>query len=172
MSKYNATMQRLLGLTPNSTVDATKAQVQDQLTRSDDAFVDQSLLHNNAIPTITHAVQAEALSADDLALVLPLFRPWEAGEALAAGSVRRHNGALYETVQAHTTQSDWAPDKVPALFKLHAPAGFLMDWVQPLGSEDAYALGEQVRHNGQVWESTVDANVWEPGVFGWALVEA
>ena len=43
-------------------------------------------------------------------------------------------------------------------------------WVQPLGSEDAYALGDRVTHNGQTWESTHAANVWEPGVFGWVVV--
>jgi len=39
--------------------------------------------------------------------------------------------------------------------------------VQPTGAHDAYALGAIVAHNGQLWISTVDANVWEPGVYGW-----
>ena len=30
--------------------------------------------------------------------------------------------------------------------------------------------GATVTHNGQTWESTHAANVWEPGVFGWAVV--
>jgi hypothetical protein len=42
------------------------------------------------------------------------------------------------------------------------------DWVQPLGATDAYAAGAQVRHNGTIWTSTVDGNVWEPGVYGWS----
>jgi hypothetical protein len=41
------------------------------------------------------------------------------------------------------------------------------DWVQPLGSEDAYQIGDRVTHNGQIWVSTHANNVWEPGVFGW-----
>lgn len=45
-------------------------------------------------------------------------------------------------------------------------------WVQPIGSHDAYALGALVTHGGDVWESTVDANVWEPGVFGWVQAGA
>lgn len=43
-------------------------------------------------------------------------------------------------------------------------------WVQPTGAHDAYNTGDWVTHNGQTWESTVDANTWEPGVFGWVVV--
>ncbi len=43
-------------------------------------------------------------------------------------------------------------------------------WVQPTGAQDDYDLGARVSHNGQNWESTVNANVWEPGVFGWITI--
>lgn len=43
------------------------------------------------------------------------------------------------------------------------------DWVQPTGAHDAYNTGDRVTYNGQIWVSTVDANVWAPGVFGWEL---
>lgn len=43
-------------------------------------------------------------------------------------------------------------------------------WVQPTGGHDAYRLGAKVTHNGQRWLNTgSDANVWEPGVFGWTV---
>ena len=45
-------------------------------------------------------------------------------------------------------------------------------WVQPTGAHDAYALGAKVTHNGKTWESTADANVWEPGVSQWREVVA
>lgn len=35
-------------------------------------------------------------------------------------------------------------------------------WVQPTGAHDAYNTGDQVHHNGNLWTSLVDANVWEP----------
>ena len=41
------------------------------------------------------------------------------------------------------------------------------EWIQPTGAHDAYALGSIVTHNGSTWTSTVDANTWEPGVYGW-----
>lgn len=44
-------------------------------------------------------------------------------------------------------------------------------WRQPLNSSDAYPLGARVLYNGKVWESTINANVWAPGVAGWIVIE-
>jgi len=30
--------------------------------------------------------------------------------------------------------------------------------------------GDKVRHNGKIWVSIADYNVWEPGVYGWEEV--
>lgn len=47
-------------------------------------------------------------------------------------------------------------------------------WIQPSGAQDAYPLtnvrGEdtEVVYDGGVWQNTgSDANIWQPGVFGW-----
>lgn len=40
-------------------------------------------------------------------------------------------------------------------------------WVQPTGAHDTYNAGDVVAHNGKAWVSTVNANTWEPGVYGW-----
>lgn len=40
-------------------------------------------------------------------------------------------------------------------------------WKQPTGAADAYKAGDIVSHNGKTWISSVDNNVWEPGVYGW-----
>lgn len=40
------------------------------------------------------------------------------------------------------------------------------EWAQPTGAHDAYAKGSQVTHNGERYVSQINANVWEPGVFG------
>lgn len=45
---------------------------------------------------------------------------------------------------------------------------FAQPWVQPAGAHDAYDLGAIVAHSGARWRSTITANVWEPGVSGWA----
>lgn len=43
-------------------------------------------------------------------------------------------------------------------------------WVQPTGAHDAYKKGDRVTYEGAAWASTVDANVWAPGVHGWKKV--
>lgn len=73
---------------------------------------------------------------------------------------------------AHTTQADWTPPTVPALWAaVRQTEGPTVDpWVQPTGSSDAYQVGDRVTFEGQTWESTAANNVWSPGVFGWVVV--
>ena len=46
------------------------------------------------------------------------------------------------------------------------------DFVQPTGAHDAYTKGTKVVYQGQIWESTIDANVWSPTDYpqGWKIV--
>lgn len=110
---------------------------------------------------------AASLQDDEAALEsIDLFPKWEAGIAVTAGERYRWNGKLYRVVQSHTTQADWTPDIVPALFTVVSLESF-PEWVQPTGAHDAYNKGDKVSYNGKHWESTVDGNVWQPGVYGW-----
>ena len=43
---------------------------------------------------------------------------WISGEQVYVGTRRTYNAVLYEVIQAHITQSDWAPPAVPALWKV------------------------------------------------------
>lgn len=47
-------------------------------------------------------------------------------------------------------------------------------FTQPTGAHDAYQTGDRVIYNGQIYESTIDNNVWSPDTHpqGWQLVEA
>ena len=47
------------------------------------------------------------------------------------------------------------------------------DFVQPTGAHDAYQTGDIVKYNGQLYESTIDNNVWSPDTYpqGWKLYE-
>ena len=117
-------------------------------------------------------VLAGELTADEIAAILSLYTPWAAGESLNIGDLRTHGSKLYKVVQSHTSQVGWEPDKVPALFVDTAPTGVIPDWAQPTGAHDAYSIGDQVRFNGQVYESKINANVWSPAVYpaGWTLI--
>jgi hypothetical protein len=125
-----------------------------------------------AAEALAPKIRAEGATEAELAelVELAVFPDWAPGNAYVAGAVLTHNAELIEVIQAHTSQADWLPENVPALYKIHRPAGSVAPWVQPLGAHDAYTLGARVTHNGQTWESTVNANVWAPGVYGWTVV--
>jgi len=107
-----------------------------------------------------------------------LYEVWKPGMAVKIGQMLVHEVAgllkLYRVVQAHTTQSDWQPQNVPALFVAAAPAGVIPDWVQPTGAHDAYNIGDKVRFNNKIYESKINANVWSPTVYpaGWKEIAA
>lgn len=97
-----------------------------------------------------------------------LFSPWAYPVDYKTGNIRAHGGKLYRCLQNHTSQETWTPDAAPSLWVgISDPTEEWPAWSQPVGSTDAYAKGAQVSHNGKHWTSDVDANMWEPGVYGW-----
>lgn len=121
---------------------------------------------------------AESLPVETAVQVPELYDRWIEGEVfeLIEGQVpfiiRRYNDVLYKLIQVHTTQSDWTPDLVPALWTEYTPDGVIAEWVQPTGAHDAYNIGDKVRFNSKVYESIINANVWSPTAYphGWKLV--
>lgn len=78
---------------------------------------------------------------------------------------------LYQVLQEHTSSATWPPDISPSLYKtIGVTEEGYPEWVQPVGVPDSYNKGDVVSRNGVVWRSTVDNNVWEPGVYGWEAV--
>ena len=72
------------------------------------------------IETLRKAAQMTAAGwSDEQAAAVPdLYPAWEPGETVAVGD-RRYDpatGKLYKCLQAHTTQPDWKPVDVPALW--------------------------------------------------------
>ena len=80
----------------------------------------------------------------------------------------QHNGELYKVVQPTVFQTQYEPgaEGTSSIF-VKISLEEWPEWVQPTGSHDAYAKDAKVTHNGKKWTSDVDANVWEPGVYGW-----
>ena len=120
--------------------------------------------------------QARQVTDDKEALSLQvLYKQWnrQIGKTLQVGEYINHNDILYKVLQQHVAQDNWAPDVSPSLFAkvLVDPTGeTILDWEQP-DSTNPYMKGDKVKHNGVVYESEVDNNVWEPGVYGWVVVE-
>ena len=117
---------------------------------------------------------SSSLSDEDALEAAELFAVWASGTEYVAEQRIRYGGKLYRCVQAHTAQEGWEPDKTPALWTEVALPGEIPVWKQPTGAQDAYNKGDKVHYpdaDGPVYVSTVDANVWEPGVYGWEVME-
>ena len=116
---------------------------------------------------------AGAMLTDEQALTVPIIFPAWCGDGIsyAAGDRVTYGGVLYKCLQAHTSQSTWTPTDAPSLWaKVLIPTpGEIPDWEQP-SSTNPYAKGDKVKYNGKIWISTIDNNVWEPGVYGWTEV--
>ena len=119
---------------------------------------------------------AQTLGADEAMEVATVYDAWQIGKAYKVGEYLTYgaNGVgdpqLYKVVQAHTSQSDWTPDKTPALYTEVAKPGEIPVWKQPTGAHDAYNTGDKVHYPtaaDPVYVSTIDANVYAPDVYGW-----
>ena len=65
------------------------------------------------------AVADGKLTDEELLSVQPALegRAWQAGLSVQIGDVYSYGGFLWRCIQAHTTQTGWEPDKVPALWR-------------------------------------------------------
>lgn len=150
--------------------------IKDQLLESRRA-VEHSQARQQSIEaatSIAFVTLVEIGNIDDVTAVehTSLFSPWAASVAHKVGDIREYEGNLYRCVQAHTSQEDWTPDVSASLWsKVGDPTEEFPAWSQPIGSHDAYAKEDKCSHKGENWISTIDGNVWEPGVYGWEVVE-
>ena len=117
------------------------------------------------------ATDAASLSDEDALGVAALYPTWlsKVGEALAVGERLWYDGKLWKVIQAHTVQDEWTPDTAVSLFA-EVSIEEWPEWVQPLGSEDAYKTGDKVTYNGAHYVSTIDNNIWSPEAYpaGWS----
>ena len=68
-------------------------------------------------------VAGASLTEEQALICVRLYRPFEAGKPYAVGDYLTYgvnsvgDPQLYKVVQAHTSQADWLPDVVPALYQ-------------------------------------------------------
>ena len=93
---------------------------------------------------------------------------YKIGDVFSFGTNVDGETQLYQVLQAHTSAEQWKPNEATSLYKaIGIESDGTRVWTQPVGATDAYALNDVVTHKGKRWKSTVEANVWEPGVYGW-----
>lgn len=116
------------------------------------------------------AANVQELSDEDALSVAALYPTWadrlESGDDAVVGERMWYDGKLWKVILGHTMQREWTPDVAVSLF-VEVSIAEIPEWVQPLGSQDAYMSGDKVKHYGNTWISDVDNNVWEPGSYGW-----
>lgn len=111
---------------------------------------------------------AESLKDSEAVETPMLFEKWEKNKNYQINKRICYNNKIYKVLQAHTSQSDWTPDVAVSLFAqvLIPDPEVIVQWVQP-DSTNPYMAGDKVSHNEKIWESIIDNNVWQPGVYGW-----
>lgn len=114
-------------------------------------------------------IQAQSLTDEQAIAVKSLYPEWSGdGVSYEKDYKTVCEGTLYKCLQSHTSQSNWSPVSIPSLWAevLAGQEGTgIGEWKQP-GSTNPYMKGDQVKHNGDTWESLIDNNVWEPGAQG------
>ena len=133
---------------------------------------------------IMDKITSEYILNDDLSdeerdLFTNMFDLWEPEVNYSVGDKVLYNELVFEVIQAHTSQSDWLPSDLPALYKIFYQTStddgaiVVPDWVQPTGSHDAYSIGDTVRFEGVIFESTMDNNTWSPSEYAeaWKRIE-
>ena len=117
--------------------------------------------------------ETETMPDEKIAGFPAFVEKWKPGKEYKTGKRLAHEGTVYKTLQDHTSQKGWEPDAAPSLFaKVLIPTDDegqqteIPEWEQP-DSTNPYMQGDRVTHGGKTWESNIDNNVWEPGVYGW-----
>lgn len=142
---------------------------------------------NKLVDTIIHA---EDLTEAQRELVLARYPEYRIGQYYVGKNeseedydIINYNDELYEVVQSHVAQGDWIPSETPALYtpvnnvEVEDEEGneveLIKDFVQPTGGHDAYQTDDKIRFDGEIYESTIDNNVYSPDDYaqGWKLVE-
>ena len=113
--------------------------------------------------SVTDRLLSDALDQATIEAVAAIYDPWEPGLSVAVGDVLRWDGTLVEVLQAHTTQADWEPPDVPALFRVYRTdtGGGPIEWIAGI----AVTAGEQVIYQGttyNVLQSHTTQVGWEP----------
>lgn len=131
-----------------------------------------------AAKQLNHALRlfGNTLPEEDALVIAGIFPEWspdvkyKKDDYVLYGLNQDNEPQMYRVVKTHTSQLDWTPDLTASLF---TKVGFTETgtpiWIQPMGGHDAYAKGDIVSHNGILYQSIVNGNVWAPDVYGWVL---
>lgn len=98
---------------------------------------------------------AQELSDAEALAVKTLYPKWVADQSYTVGYKLLYGGELYKVIQAHTSQADWTPDAVPALFTRidEQHDGSRYDPIPYTGNMELYA-GQYYSQSGVTYRCT------------------
>ena len=107
-------------------------------------------------------IRVDELSEDELVDMIDLYESYQVDKLYKVNDIFKYEGKLYKVIQEHTSQDDWIPSELPALYLSMMPENVIPEWVQPTMAENAYNIGDKVIFEGKVYESVIDNNTWSP----------
>lgn len=107
-------------------------------------------------------IRVDELSEEELTEMIDLYESYQVDKLYKVNDIFKYEGKLYKVIQEHTSQEDWIPSELPALYLNFMPENVIPEWVQPTGNHDAYNTGDKVIYEGKVYESLIDNNTWSP----------
>lgn len=126
------------------------------------------------LTTLDADTQLEEIMA--VATVFPKYQVgkyYKVKEIFSYGENEVGDPQLYQVLQEHVAMEEWKPNESSSLYKaVGVTEDGYPEWVQPLGASDAYNTGDIVSHNGVLYKSIIDGNVWSPIDYpdGWEMV--
>jgi hypothetical protein len=134
------------------TADEIESRALAQESATDGRLINRLLRQQVDLATIP------ADEVDDFASLFPVWR--FSFHAYVIDNIVQYDGAVYQCIQAHSSQSDWSPPAVPALWVRLAEPG-QVEWMAGV----AYAVNDEVTYNS-VWYRCLQAHTsqvgWEP----------
>lgn len=111
------------------------------------------------------------LTQEEIESLQGLYPLWQTKDNFEVGEYIRYNDTLYKVIIKHPRQADWTPDITQNLFTVVQAQGVIEEWGVRNLTVNPFMLGEKVRFEGVVYESTIDNNVWTPLAYsqGWKL---
>lgn len=121
-----------------------------------------------AIALVKMFVNSVEISDTDALSVASLFDEFDSSKDYKRGTKVLDGGVLYKSLHDVTSEQmkGNTPKTSPTLWtKVLGESDLIEEWEQP-SSDNGYKKGSKVKHNGKIWVSLQDNNVWEPGSVG------
>ena len=121
-------------------------------------------------------IRIDELTESELADMIDLYPEYKPEHEYKAGEIIKHDGKLHEIRQAHTTQADWIPADLLALYRPILPTDVVAEYDPDRGlSANPFQVSEKmIWTDGKVYESIHPTpHAWSPEEYpqAWKLIE-